>query len=152
MTIFATDASIDNRDRDFCQVVGQYATDGLTNASEIAQLFGDKCCPLNSSVSYEQTEIKRNYDRIDFRWSSMLFIWLFVTASDDQDALSKLKRDRDDVNNLLYSDHFIYTQVTIYLHILPYYLLHTIAWSPSIVINEECFHILSCSAFILMSC
>jgi hypothetical protein len=102
---------ITNRNRDFWQEVRKihtrklshsYLIGGLSNANEIVQLFVDKYRHIFTNISYEQTEMKKINDRIDNQLTEDGFSSdCFVTA-DVKNAVSRLKRDKRDVNNYVF--------------------------------------------------
>lgn len=120
-------ALVSNKNRDFWREVKRirankltynYAIDGINSPNEIAQLFGEKYSELYSCVSYDHSDMASINDSLDKNLSASGFISdIIITPSEVKSAVSKMKCDKGDVDNILSSDHFVHACDDLFVHI-----------------------------------
>ena len=94
-----------------------HIVDGQSNSSYIARIFGDKYRELYTSVSFDHNEMREIVDVIDNNIAVDDNIDFVITPSDVSAAISHMKHCKNDVDNMLTSDHFIYAPHDLTVHI-----------------------------------
>ena len=91
--------------------------DGHSDASEIARIFGDKYRDLYTSVSFNKCDMHEISDFLDSNIIADNNIDFVITPLDVSTAVSHIKHSKNDVDNMLTSDHFIYAPQDLNIHI-----------------------------------
>lgn len=120
------DALLQNSSRNFWSEVKKiraskmscnYIVDGHSDSSDIACIFGDKYRDLYTSVSFNSNDMHEIVDVIDSNITADESMDFVITPSDVSAAISHMKHCKNDVNNMLTSDHFIYASHDLIVHI-----------------------------------
>lgn len=91
--------------------------DGHSDANEIASIFGEKYHDLYTSVSYDERDMHEISDTVDELISDDDSIEFVITPLDVLSAISHIKHHKNDVDNMLTSDHLIYAPNDLHVHI-----------------------------------
>ena len=91
--------------------------DGHSDASEIAQIFGDKYRDLYTSVSFDRGEMHEISNTVEDNIALDDSTDFVITPLDVSTAISHIKHYKNYVDNMLTSDHFIYAPHDLNVHI-----------------------------------
>jgi hypothetical protein len=91
--------------------------DGHSDANDIARIFGEKYRDLYTSVPYDECDMGEISDTINEHISDDDDIAFVVSTIEVSDAISHIKHYKNDVDNMLNSDHFINAPSDLHVHI-----------------------------------
>lgn len=91
--------------------------DGHSDATDIVRIFGERYRDLYTSVPYDECNMHEINDTIDEHISDDDDAAFVVSLRDVSDAIAHIKHYKNDVDNMLTSDHFINAPSVLHVHI-----------------------------------